>query len=123
MRFGSAVRDAKPRLTPAHSRRRSPLSSAGTCLPPCSKTTPGQIAAQLAVGAAALGLFYNSFYRKPEAKPSLAGEPTPAASSAAGASAAATLVALDAEAANTAGKVWAAKQKQADAESEARARR
>ncbi|PSC73450.1 phosphoinositide phosphatase SAC8 isoform X2 [Micractinium conductrix] len=84
-----------------------------------SKTTPGQIAAQLAVGAAALGLFYNSFYRKPEAKPSLAGEPTPAASSAAGASAAATLVALDAEAANTAGKVWAAKQKQADAESEA----
>ena len=78
-----------------------------------SKTTPGQIAAQLAAGAALFGTLYYSFYKKEAALP---GDPTPpilgatpqAQIDSLGTSEAEIVAALDREAQNTAGKVWAA---------------
>lgn len=69
-----------------------------------SKTTPGQVAAQLAAGAAVFGLLYRSFYGNKEPEPTLEGEQQPS-----------LVAALDAEARNTAGKHWAAQQ-QADSD-------
>lgn len=82
-----------------------------------SKTTPGQIAAQLAAGAALFGTLYYSFYKKEAALP---GDPTPPIlgaspqaqsglqSDSLSASEAELVAALDREAQNTAGKVWSA---------------
>lgn len=79
-----------------------------------SKTSPGQIAAQLAAGAALFGTLYYTFYKKEAALP---GDPTPpilgatpeAAQSGGPNSEAQLLAALEREAQNTAGKVWAAR--------------
>lgn len=77
-----------------------------------SKTSPGQLAAQLAAGAALFGTLYWSFYKKEAALP---GDPTPPIlgatpqpHSASPASQAQLVADLDREAQNTAGKRWAA---------------
>lgn len=72
-----------------------------------SKTTPGQVAAQIAAGATVLAICYRSLYKTPEPAPTL--HPEAAQSSAAPSD---TTAALDAETTKTAGKYWAAKQQQ-----------
>ena len=69
-----------------------------------SKTSPTQVAAQLAAGAAVLGIVYHSLYKKPEQKPSLQSE--------AGQSPSSVVTALEKEASQTSGKYWALQQQQ-----------
>jgi hypothetical protein len=80
-----------------------------------SKTSPGQIAAQLAAGAALFGTLYYTFYKKEAALPSDPTPPvlgaTPQAQTGSPASQAELVAALDREAQNTAGKRWAAQRK------------
>lgn len=77
-----------------------------------SKTSPGQIAAQLAAGAALFGTLYYSFYKKEAALP---GDPTPPilgaepqAQSGAASQQVELVADLDREAQNTTGRRWAA---------------
>ena len=67
-----------------------------------AKTTPAQIAAQLTAGAVVCGLVYQSLYKKkPEEKQQQAAPQAADASTSPS-----VIAALDAEARNTAGKVW-----------------
>lgn len=87
-----------------------------------AKTTPAQVAAQLAAGAAVAGYLYKTFYydRQQEAPAAAAAQAQPGSAPASTQqqqqAASSVVAALDAEAArSTAGRVWEAKRAAVDA--------